>query len=78
VPTAVNRINTVFATSQLAMVMRKSINKIPLSNSSGISGFSKDVGLGKFWPHLEIMKAFVIDFKVLFSGDFSSRSLEFF
>ena len=34
-PTAVNRISTVFATSQLAMVMCKSINKTPLSNSRG-------------------------------------------
>ena len=37
-----------------------------------------DVGLGKFWPDLEIMKVFVIGFKVLFLGDFSSHSLEFF
>ena len=36
------------------------------------------MGLGKFWPDLEIMKALVIGFKVLFLCDFLSRSLEFF
>ena len=66
----------VFATSQLAMVMCKSINKIPLSNSWGVEWFLKRRGSWK--PDLEIMKAFVIGFKVLFLGDFSSHSLEFF
>ena len=32
------------------------------------------MGLGKFWPDLEIVKAFVIGFKVLFLGDVLSVS----
>ena len=42
------------------------------------TGSSKNVGLGKFWPDLQISEVFVIGFEVLFSGDFVSWSLNFF
>ena len=38
----------------------------------------KNVGLGKFWPDLELWKAFLIGLEVSFSGDFTSRGLELF
>ena len=36
------------------------------------------VGLGNFFPDLQISEVFVIGFEVLFSGDFVSWSLNFF
>ena len=36
------------------------------------------MGLGKFFPDLQISEVLVIGFEVLFSGDFVSWSLNFF
>ena len=36
------------------------------------------MGLGKFWPNLEISEPFVIGLEVSFSDDFASRSLDSF
>ena len=38
----------------------------------------KNMGLGKFWPDLEVWKAFLIGLEVSFSCDFASRGLELF
>lgn len=38
----------------------------------------KNMGLGKFWPNLEVWKAFLIGLEVSFSGDFASGGLELF
>ena len=38
----------------------------------------KNMALGKFWPDLEVWKAFLIGLEVSFSGDFASRGLEIF
>ena len=38
----------------------------------------KNMALGKFWPDLEVWKAFLIGLEVSFSGDFASRGLELF
>ena len=35
------------------------------------------MGLGKFWPDLEISEVFVTGLKVSFASDFASWSLEF-
>ena len=38
----------------------------------------KNMGLGKFWPDLEVWKAFLISLEVSFSGDVASRGLQLF
>ena len=38
----------------------------------------KSMGLEKFWPDLEVWKAFLIGLEASFSGDFASRGLELF
>ena len=35
------------------------------------------MGLGKFWPDLEIAEAFVMGLEISFSGDFVSRRFDF-
>ena len=35
----------------------------------------KNMALGKFWPDLEVWKAFLMGLEVSFSGDFASRGL---
>ena len=39
---------------------------------------SKNVPLGKFWPGLEILEAFLMSLEVSFSGDFCVSDLSFF
>ena len=43
-----------------------------------MNGSLKNVGLGKFWPDLDILEAFEMGIKVLLLGDFASRSLHYF
>ena len=61
------------------MFQKKKSNGQILPTTQGVwNGSSKNVGLGKFWPDLQILKVFVMGFEVLFSGDFVSWSLNFF
>ena len=58
---------------------KKKSNGQILPTTQGVwNGSSKNVGLGKFWPNLQILEVFVMGFEVLFSGDFVSWSLNFF
>ena len=61
------------------MFQKKKSNGQILPTTQGVwNGSSKNVGLGKFWPDLQILEVFVMGFEVLFSGDFVSWSLNFF
>ena len=56
---------------------RRGVVFLKIFRTRGIEWFLKNVGLGKFWPDLEISEAFVIGLEIWLSGDFASRSLEF-
>ena len=55
---------------QTKLIMRKQWGVVNVS--------LKNVGLGKFWPDLDILEAFEMGIEVLFLGDFVSRSLHYF